>query len=147
MTRPPTDWGDKDGWNEYFTAELSGPSGVEAWAANVLRYLPFVKAKGGRTWFAGCGIDPAPHAFSALGCNVLATDLSAVAIRHQLNLASTAPSTLFSDWETAVEGHDLTAGTFAAEEQDFRQTCPDRQFDVVINRRAFQGLNDQDMHA
>jgi hypothetical protein len=69
---------------------------------------------------------------------VLATDLSSVAVRYQQRLAAAF----------AKENKSASVrGTLAVAEHDFTQDKPDREFDVVINSRAFQGLSAYAMHA
>ena len=127
---PPADWTDRDGWDRYFTGE------VKEWGMptrdNVSRLLSSeARGKGRRIWFPGCGIDPHPASFAERGYQVLVTDFSKFAVKCQERLAE------------AFRSHSSPAsppGTFAVAEQDFTERGPAGEFDVVINRRAFQGL-------
>jgi SAM-dependent methyltransferase len=137
---PPEDWSDEKGWDRYFQRELKRVAAQQLGVHQALRFHEFAIDKGGRAWFPGCGIEPAPRAYAALGCSVLATDLSSVAIAHQTSLASTPPEQIISSWASAPEAVERAPGTFAVAKHDFSRDAPPSTFDVVINRRAFQGL-------
>ncbi|HLC42547.1 MAG TPA: class I SAM-dependent methyltransferase [Methylomirabilota bacterium] len=135
---PPENWGDKDAWDRYFTAELSEGRTAPYPDSIVLRFLSFARKQGGRIWFPGCGLDPYPYTYAKRGCRALATDFSAVAIRYQQRLAAA----FLKEDETAK-----VQSTFAIAEHDFTQNTPDGEFDVVINIHAFQGLSSSAMRA
>jgi hypothetical protein len=135
---PPQDWGDKDGWDRLFNAELSAGRPSPYTDSIVLRFLRLAHEKGGRIWFPGCGLDPYPYTYAKRGCKVFATDFSFVAVRHQQALAAA----FLMEKESAK-----LQGAFAVAEQDFTRDTPDGKFDVVINCRAFQGLSSGAMHA
>lgn len=89
INSPPIHWEDRDAWDRYFNAELSATDRISFDSAPiVLRFLSFAQEKGGRVWFAGCGLDPYPYTYAGRGCNVLATDFSPVAVRYQQRLAA-----------------------------------------------------------
>jgi 2-polyprenyl-3-methyl-5-hydroxy-6-metoxy-1,4-benzoquinol methylase len=140
---PPEDWADKSAWDRYLSAEARESEAFRARSHNPLQFVKFAIERGGRVWFSGCGVDPAPRAYAALGCTVLATDLSAVAVDWQRARAREPPTALFEDWASWVSEHELAeaAGTLTAMEHDFTATAPEGPFDVMINRRAFHGLS------
>lgn len=135
---PPKNWDDKDAWGRYFNAELSAGRTSPYPDPIVLRFLSFAHEKGGRIWFPGCGLDPYPNTYAERGCKVLATDFSPVAVKYQQRLAAA----FLKENESAK-----VQGAFAVAEHDFTQGMPDRNFDVVINCRAFQGLSHDAMRA
>ncbi len=138
QTNPPEDWDDKSGWDRYFSAKLSAERIVSDPDMIVLRFLSLAHKKGGRIWFAGCGLDRYPKTYAEQGCKVLATDLSSVAVMHQQRLAE---AFLRENKSAQVQG------AFSAAEHDFTKSTPGGEFDVVINCRAFQGLSVNAMRA
>jgi hypothetical protein len=144
---PPEDWNDKTGWDRFFAAEADNSLPATASFCASLRYIEFARERGGRTWFPGCGIDPGPRAYAAVGCTVLATDISAFAVQWQNGIASRPPRECFADWQNFLMQNALTeeAGQFSCVEHDFLQAPPDETFDTVINCRAFQGLPPESM--
>jgi hypothetical protein len=78
---------------------------------------------------------------------VLATDFSEVAVRYQrrkrlgFDCVRVAAALLPERHSTNVRG------SFEVMEQDFTRARPDREFDVVIDCRAFQGLSSRAMRA
>jgi hypothetical protein len=153
-TIPPADWSDIGGWNRYLQAKGSdGPFnvptliGAQGWQS--VRFLSFVKERGGRVWFPGCGIDPGPRFYAYVGCAVLATDFSPVAVRVQQKFAALAPETMFADWSSFVDSNALfeRSGRFEVAGHDFTTGTPTGVFDVVINCHAFQGLSPTAMNA
>ena len=138
-SRPPEHWEDKAAWDHYFKVQISAPDRFSPHSGPILlRFLSLVHEKGGRVWFAGCGLDPYPSTYAAQGCNVLATDFSSVAVRYQQQLAAR----LLKEEKLAA-----AQGTMVVVEHDFTQPRPDGKFDVVINVCAFQGLSSSAMRA
>ena len=129
---PPKRWEDKDAWDRYFKAELSGGRSFPYPPFIVLRFLKIAHEKGRRIWFPGCGLDPYAYTYAARGCSVLATDFSSAAVRYQQQLSAA----FLKENESAK-----VQGAMAVLEHDFTQDKPDGEFDVVINSRAFQGLS------
>ena len=152
-TSPPVDWSDIGGWDRYLQAKGSdGPFrvptliGAQGWQS--VRFLSFVKERGGRVWFPGCGIDPGPRFYAYVGCTVLATDFSPVAVRVQRKFAALAPETMFGDWSSFVSSNEPEKfDRFEVAEHDFTTGTPNGVFDVVINCHAFQGLSPTAMTA
>ncbi len=139
----PEDWSDRKAWDRYLHAKQNnGPFavptevGVAGWQS--VRFLDLVKARGGRIWFPGCGTDIAPRFYASIGCRVVATDFSPVAIKAQRAFAAAKPERLFMNWRSAVPQAE---GSFDVAEQDFTMAAPAGPFDVVLNCRAFQGLS------
>ena len=151
---PPLDWSDIAGWNLYLKAKsIEGPFGVPtaigARGWELVRFLKFAKDQGGKVWFPGCGTDPGPRFYAYVGCTVMATDFSPVAVHVQQYFAGLAPQIMFADWSSFVEGNPLfeKSGRFDVAEHDFVVCPPPGVFDVVINCRAFQGLPPSAMRA
>src|SRR6185369_13510380 len=70
-----------------------------------------------------------------------------VAIEWQRGVAALPADAVFNDWASFLSENDLEAepGTLSVREHDFTEPPPGGQFDVVINRRAFQGLSPDPM--
>jgi hypothetical protein len=145
--RAPADWSDIPGWDRYLTAQVShGPFGVptaigeQGWES--VRFRNLVGRHGSRIWFPGCGIDPGPRFYAYMGCTVLATDFSPVAVGVQMRFAELAPEAMFADWPSFVKsnGRFEREGRFDVADHDFTACTPGGVFDLVINCRAFQGL-------
>lgn len=108
-TSPPLDWSDIEGWNRCLKAESSeGPLGVptaigaRGWQS--VRFLKFARHLGGRVWFPGCGTDLGPRFYAYVGCAVMATDFSPVAVHAQQHFAGLAAQSMFVDWSSFVKG-------------------------------------------
>jgi hypothetical protein len=153
-TNPPVDWSDIGGWDRHLASRASpGPFGVptaigtRGWES--VRFLKFVKQRGGRVWFPGCGVDPGPRFYACAGCTVLVTDFSRVAVLVQRKFATMAPDAMFADWPSFARTNAIsdTAGRFDVAEHDFTIGTPAGVFDVVLNCRAFQGLSPSAMRA
>ncbi len=115
-----------------------------------MRFLGLVKEKGGRVWFPGCGVDVGPRFYASVGCQVLATDFSQVAVRVQRNFAQVPAERLFTDWaafQAQSESPVQDGGRLDVAEHDFTTGRPEGEFDVVLNCRAFQGLSTAAMAA
>lgn len=151
----PADWNDRKGWDRYHAAKCSkGPFavptavGVEGWQS--VRFLDLVKGKGGRVWFPGCGVDVGPRFYASVGCQVLATDFSQVAVKWQRNVAQAPPERLFADWSSfkaQSESSVQEGGRLDVVEHDFTSGPAEGEFDAVLNCRAFQGLSTAAMAA
>lgn len=153
-TSPPIDWSDIEGWNRYLKAKSTeGPFGVPtaigALGWESVRFLKFARNRGGRVWFPGCGTDPGPRFYAYVGCAVMATDFSPIAVAVQQHFAGLAPQSMFVDWSSFVEGNPPgeKSGRFYVAEHDFVACSLQGVFDVVINCRAFQGLSPSAMRS
>ena len=145
---PPEDWSDRKGWDRYLNAQcLEGPfpvpTAIGAYGWQSVRFLDFVKARGGRVWFPGCGVDVGPRFYASVGCRVLATDFSPVAVRAQRAFAATPSERMFTGWQAPIS----QTGRLEVAEHDFTAATADGPFDAVINCRAFQGLSPSGMSA
>jgi hypothetical protein len=145
---PPIDWSDMAAWDRYLTSAVREapfvvPTAIGAPGWECVRFLKSVKRLGGRVWFPGCGVDPGPRFYSFVGCNVLVTDFASVAVGVQQGFAALAPEAMFTDWSGFVKGNPLSepCGTFDVNQHDFTTGTVPGVFDVVVNRRAFQGLS------
>lgn len=146
---PPKDWKDIKGWDNYFIGHknlqsFGVPTAIGSTGWQSVRFLNIVKQKGDRIWFPGCGVDIGPRFYASIGCNVLATDFSPVAVKRQRSYGCVPRERLFSDWSSFARQSDppvKAAGMFDVVEQDFTKGKPEGVFDVVLNCRAFQGLS------
>lgn len=152
--KPPLDWSDITGWDRFFLAQgcvgpFHVPTVMGAQVCQSVRFLSFVRKRGGRVWFPGCGIDPGPRFYVYVGSTVLATDFSPVAVRVQRRFAELAPEIMFGDWSSFDKSKAPIekCGRFDVAEHDFTTGPPTGVFDVVINCRAFQGLSPSAMTA
>lgn len=145
----PVDWRDKKEWDRYhhqrscaIPFEVPARVGAPGWES--VRFLDLVRATGRRIWFPGCGTDVGPRFYAGLGYKVLATDFSPVATRVQRKLAALPPERVFTGWAAFVRQSDApieASGQLDVAEHDFTTGAPNGVFDVMINRRAFQGLS------
>ena len=149
---PPIDWSDMKGWDHYFQGKNSDkpfrvPTAIGAQGWESVRFISFVTQRGDRVWFPGCGIDPGPRFYAFTGSSVVATDISAAAVRAQQGFGSLSPEVMFEDWPAFAKSNApiKQPGSFTVAQQDFRTCRPPGVFDVVINCRAFQGLPPSDM--
>jgi len=135
--KPPVDWSDAAAWDAYHAAtKLPAPiSPIELG----LQYVPaFREQRFRRVWFPGAGTSAAPRAFAQLGFDVVSTDFSAVAVEAQERFAS-APFTVdLSDYGEKVPTK------LQVLKHDFRQPLDLPPFDVIVNRRSYQGLSTAD---
>jgi 2-polyprenyl-3-methyl-5-hydroxy-6-metoxy-1,4-benzoquinol methylase len=146
MAEPPKVGRDSTEWDEYFRDELKDSHQRTPRVGPAFRFLEFALEKGGHVWFPGCGIDACPRMYAAMGCNVIATDFSSVAIEYQKRLADADPRSWLKDPNSGLAERLSTSGTFATSQHDFTKEKPPSTFDVVINSLAFQGLSESDMH-
>lgn len=145
----PVDWGDVKGWDRYHSkancnAQFEVPARMGAAGWESVRFLNLVRALGRRVWFAGCGTSVGPRFYAEVGYNVLATDLSPVAVRIQRRFAALAPERLFTGWSAFVRQSEPPLDVpqqLQAAEHDFTTCAPNGVFDSVINCCAFQGLS------
>lgn len=153
---PPEDWSHAPSWDHYFADEIKKGGTSHAFGSS-LAYLPHALSLGGRVWFAGCGLDPAPAIGATLGCTVVATDLSAVAVRWQESTRGQPPASLVGGWdEFAREVEEARQaqgsswpreGSLRTMQHDFTTPPGLPPQDLIVNRRAFQGLSEAAMKA
>jgi SAM-dependent methyltransferase len=139
---PPQNWSDADTWDRLLREQVPNVP-MRSASLRGLRSAKFIVRHGGRVWFPGCGVDPSPTLYAALGCRVAVTDISPFAINWQRQFFANTPSAVVTDWESFLQRSSLSAlpGSFEAAIQDFSREHPDGLFDVVVNRRAFSQLN------
>jgi SAM-dependent methyltransferase len=143
----PEDWNDRAGWDAYYESR-SARRKREPWNDEIgsfrVEQLPQLaedlKSRGWReVWVPGCGFSPLARLLAHLGLQVIATDVSPVAIKFQRSKArESAPV-------TAVLGPADLNGSFAAELHDFRTEFRQEAFDLIINVKAFQAFPVLDM--
>lgn len=145
--RMPDDWNDQAGWDAYYEfqrarskrdlwANETGSIGIE----QLPEFSEDLKARGWRkVWVPGCGLSPLARLLSHLGLQVVATDISPVAVEVQRsNLGEFAHL-------RAKLGPADSAGSFAVELHDFRNEFHREAFDLIINVKAFQGFQVSDL--
>ena len=148
----PKNWNDSSQWDRYFQSrpvDLATVSDLEL--KDNMRVL--FAASGGSIWITGCGQELSPWLLSYLNCRVLATDLSPVAVEQQKEWAKGSPFLAFPNLDQVVDGFAAEMNSRAVKQfippkievADFCQGHPDRQFDVLYNRRAFHGLSPDQM--
>jgi SAM-dependent methyltransferase len=145
--RMPRDWNDWSGWDDYYQFELNrrdGESEPPDLSSFRLEQLPGLaedlKSQGWRDlWVPGCGLSPLARLLAHLGLQVVATDLSRVAIEFQQSERRG-----FEDLALKLGPPD-PAGTFAAALHDFRTPFRTEAFDLILNVKAFQGFRAEDM--
>jgi hypothetical protein len=145
----PEDWNNHEGWENHFaslypngkfeddciwTGSISLDS-IESVANNLK------ENNVNRIWFAGCGISLLPKAFSQRGFEVYATDVSPTAVAFQNSKDERIQNLI--DQKVKLEINK--SGSLQSEIQDFRQPFKDKFFELVINARAFQGLDKETM--
>jgi hypothetical protein len=134
----PEDWNNHAGWDEYYEYRLTQPSG-NGIGSIPIEDLPGVAAnirsKGGRAvWIPGCGLSPLARLLAHLGLDVVATDVSPVAVQFQREQTDA-----FSHL-TGRLGPVDPAGSLVAELHDFRSKFRRDAFDLIINVKAIQGF-------
>ncbi len=143
----PSDWNDHAGWDRYYQSQVEKPRN-RPWDLETgsipVEQLPKIaesmKAQGWRSvWIPGCGLSPLPHLLAHLGLNVVATDVSQVAIRfHHDGLDR------FANLKSALAPVDPD-GSLVVEVHDFRSKYRHEEFDLIINVKAFQGFSFSEM--
>ncbi len=145
----PDDWGDAAGWDAYYRSRLARPE-RDAWDDRTgsisAEHLPeFVAALknsgGGRAWVPGCGLSPLARLLAHLGLDVVATDVSPVAVEFQRDAEARFGHL------TAGFGEPAPGCAFAAEVHDFREAFRSETFDLIVNVKAFQAFSPSDMVA
>jgi hypothetical protein len=147
----PVDWTDRKTWDRYLHGTYyQGPfalpteAGARGWQP--VGFLDLEKEHSDRIWFPGCGTDIAPRFYSCLGCGVMATDFSPIAIKAQRAFAAVPPHPLFTNWSSLMQQTSVSFGGWdscrlTVAEQDFTIAAPEGAFDVALNCRAFRGLS------
>jgi hypothetical protein len=141
---PPTDWSDVEGWNAWHSK--SRESSLDGRDLGLHFVASFREKAFRRIWFPGSGVSVSPRAFAELGFDVLSTDFSPVAAAAQAALAA-APVTAEIDALLRDQRDSTRPTMLSARQHDFRHPLDADPFDVVLNRRAFQGLSLPDMRA
>jgi hypothetical protein len=145
--RMPEDWNDRAGWDAYYESRLARPE-RDAWDEETgsirVETLPQLaedlKSRGWRAvWVPVCGLSPLARLLAHLGMQAVATDLSPVAVAFQR-----AKSSEFGHFTVRLGAAD-SAGSLAAEVQDFRTEFRREAFDFIINVKAFQAFPVADM--
>jgi Methyltransferase domain len=145
--RMPVDWNDRAGWDEYYASRLARPK-RDPWddatgsirIADLLLLAEDLKSRGSRAvWVPGCGLSPLARLLAHLGWQVIATDVSPVAVEFQRNKPDE-----FAHLTTHLGPVD-SSGSFAAEVHDFRTEFRREAFDLILNVKALQAFPAPDM--
>jgi SAM-dependent methyltransferase len=145
--RMPENWNDHAGWNTYYESRLALPE-RDPWdhetgsigTEQLPQLAEDLKSRGWRdVWVPGCGLSPLARLLAQLGLQVVATDVSQVAIQFQRSNAGEFAHLL------GQLGPADPAGSFAAELHDFRIEFRREAFDLIINVKAFQAFPVEDM--
>jgi len=144
----PKDLNNHNGWNEYFKANPIELENIPEYKIkDSLRY--FSASENKKVWISGCGLELSPWLFSNLGCEVLATDISTVAIDFQSKLMKESPFEKLKNLDSVLVELEITAKrNFIPPKirvEDFRRTNPKEKFEVILNTRAIQGLPNEDI--
>ncbi|MEH1940399.1 MAG: class I SAM-dependent methyltransferase [Nostoc sp.] len=146
--KPPENWDNHDQWNEYWANQSDALPQAEVWSPwrnePELRFIDFVRNQSQRkVWFAGCGISFAPIFYAYAGCNVLASDVSVVAIDFLRQVNQQGITSLVSNVEemnTDLKMEQTQATDLRFLVHDFREPLDEYDFDVILNIKAYQGL-------
>jgi hypothetical protein len=139
------DWSDVAGWDDYHAKQSTEPHSPHDLG---LHFAKSFWEKGfSRIWFPGCGTCWSARVFAELDFQVLATDFSPVAVAAQEALARARVSQRIEAWLREVRRPESGAShrQFSVRLHDFRSALDEPPFDVVLNRRAFQGLSAETM--
>jgi hypothetical protein len=145
--RMPENWNDHAGWNTYYESRVARPK-RDPWddetgsirAEQLPQLAEDLKSRGWRdVWVPGCGLSPLGRLLAHFGLQVVATDVSQVAIQFQRCNAGE-----FAHLMGRLGPAD-PAGSFAAELHDFRTEFRREAFDIIINVKAFQAFPVGDM--
>ena len=90
-------------------------------------------------WVPGCGITPLPRQLAYRGLEVVATDISPVAVGFQKQAAGQL------DREIPDFGPRVPGGSLTAELHDFRTNFRSEAFDLILNMKSFQGFPAEDL--
>ncbi len=149
--KPPQDWRDAAAWDAYYLNDKSHLEKIEKFhLESALRFAPNVLASAEkRVWFPGCGMDLSPWLYANLGCNVLATDISAYAIRSQNELLYDDPMQLLEKLPNVLKEMELLKALRFQHPTIFvHDMCtpfPFPQVDMIVNVRAFHGFAPAEM--
>lgn len=145
----PSDWNDQDAWEKFFASLY--PNGDFArecsWIGsirleNIESFAQELADTGvKKIWFAGCGISLLPKALSQRGFEVYATDISPTAISFQSSNDPNIQKLIDQRVKTELNA----SGSLSAELQDFRCPYKESYFDLIVNTRAFQGFDRENM--
>src|SRR5262245_47582461 len=142
----PADWNDHAGWDSYFTAKLAAPPGpLDDFFGSIptphLLQLTanYVQNNQRAVWVPGCGITPLPRQLAYRGLEVVATDISPVAVGFQKQAAGQL------DREIPDLGPRVPGGSLTAELHDFRTNYRSEAFDLILNMKAFQAFPAEDL--
>lgn len=147
----PEKWSDATGWDAYFAANQPNFEKVEKYhLESDLRFAADVlQSPHMRIWFPGCGLDLAPWLYANLGCDVVATDISPIAISIQNELLFEDPMEALEKLPNVLKEMQLPkANVFvhpAMFVHDMRHAFTMPQVDVVLDRDAFYRFSEPEM--
>jgi hypothetical protein len=140
----PKDWRDAEGWEAWHRALVGQWDNMRAPLEALLDTVEQKRAAGARTaWMPGCGRSPLGRIVAHLGMEVVVSDVSPSAIRHQseaaLDLSRLGPPAGTGSFEAHV--HDF----FAESGKSGAWSPPADAFDWVLNEAAIQGFEGEDL--
>lgn len=140
----PEDWRDAEGWEAWHRALVGQWDNMRAPPEALLGTVEQKRAAGARTaWMPGCGRSPLGRIVAHLGMEVVVSDVSPSAIRHQseaaLDLSRLGPPAGTGSFEAHV--HDF----FAEPGESGAWSPPADAFDWVLNEAAIQGFEGEDL--
>ncbi|MHC5537679.1 class I SAM-dependent methyltransferase [Singulisphaera rosea] len=143
----PEAWNDHAGWNAHYESRFAlaerAPWDEEIGSIGAEELPSFAEGFRSRGWMAvwvpGCGLSPLARLLAHLGLQVVATDVSSVAVRFQQSHQG--------EFAHLIEhiGPPDPAGSFAAERHDFRDAFRREAFDLILNVKSFQAFPVEDM--
>ena len=146
--QPPADWDDLDAWDRFHAQTPMGDR-IDA-ARRALRYVPDLEAAQlKQIWFPGCGTSLAPRAYSELGFNVVASDLSREALNAQWQSSVGVSAHLLGVlYEQAVSGlAPERGGKLDVVKHDLAEPFERDGLSAVLNIYAFAGFDDETKRA
>ena len=141
MIQVPDEWDNVASWDEYFTKRIKSEScphdGLDIFAHNNLEDIAKnIRDNGVSTiWIPGCGLSQLPTVLAALGFRVFATDFSSVVVDYQLS----------GEIDISHIPIKLDKKNFVCELHDHRKAYRENEIDLILNIKAFQGFNQNDL--
>jgi len=148
----PANWNEISEWNTYHSADEFHIHHIQALEIlDALRYVPIVEKYDEKSvWISCCGKELAPWFYANLGCKVLATDISDVAITFQKEIMKINPFEVLKDLDEAIIKTKIQSENIfiqpELEVHDCRKNLDtDDLYNVIINRQSFNGFTPQEM--
>lgn len=149
MLMTPTDWSDQQGWEKYYVRLLDSDD-LTTVARNtgsisinqVNQFADELRANSVQSiWLPGCGVSLLPKLLCRAGFDVYATDISETAVVFQLENSDERVNELIA--ESGID--QSSEGNLKVEVQDFRKGYLPENFDIILNIKAIQGVDNHEM--